>query len=155
MRATVLAAAIYLSISAIAAAQDARAGIRKETAIPTEPLGVALQAVAKDYDLQVLYRTEVVGALRTRGAAGSLTAGEALSQILSGTGLSYRYLDEKTVTIVPVAERTEPPAASEPTGGDQRKDPWDRFRLAQTSTGAAESAASIGEIGRASCRERV
>jgi iron complex outermembrane receptor protein len=160
MRVTVFAATIYLSVSALAAAQDAKAAIRRQTMIPTEALGTALQTLAKDYDLQVLYRTEVVGELRTRGAAGSLTATEALGEILSGTGLSYRYLDDKTVTIVPVADRSgaatpssqssqdAPPAhpqTSESTGGNQNKDLWDRFRLAQTSAGAAASDASVGD----------
>ena len=159
MRVTVFAATIYLSISALAIAQDAKAAIRKQTTIPTEALGTALQTLAKDYDLQVLYRTEVVGELRTQGASGSLTATEALGQILSGTGLSYRYLDDKTVTIVPVADRSgaaspnsqspqgeppEHPQTSEYPGGNQKKDFWDRFRLAQASPGTTASDASVG-----------
>ncbi len=37
---------------------------------------------------------------RTSGATGSLTAVEALTQLLTGTGLTYKYLDDKTITIL-------------------------------------------------------
>jgi len=39
----------------------------KTPAYLREFLGPALQTLAKTYDFQVLYRTEVVGELRTRG----------------------------------------------------------------------------------------
>ncbi len=32
-----------------------------------------------------------------------MTAGEAFDKLFSGTGLTHRYLDDKTVTIVPVS----------------------------------------------------
>src|SRR5262249_33377479 len=54
-------------------------------------------------------------------ATGQLTAAEALTQLLSGTGLTFQYLDEKTVTIVPAQTTqrepavTNPPATSPPT----------------------------------------
>ncbi len=74
----------------LAAAENAAAAIRKDTHVPAEGLGPALAALAKDFDFQVLYRTETVGRLRTGGASGTLTAAEALHQVLSGTGLTYR-----------------------------------------------------------------
>ncbi len=49
---------------------------------------------------------------KSGGASGDLTLEEALSGILRGSGLTYRYLDEKTVTIVPTA--------SEPTADGTR-----------------------------------
>ena len=41
--------------------------------------------------------------MRTNGANGDITANEALEQLLSGTGLTYRYLDDNTVTVVPIS----------------------------------------------------
>ena len=98
----VLAIACLCTIS-LAVAGPADASIRRTTNIPAEGLGPALQTLAKDYDLQVLYRSEVIGNLRTQGAAGEFTPEEALKKLLSGTGLTYKYLDEKTVMIVAVA----------------------------------------------------
>jgi iron complex outermembrane recepter protein len=101
MRVAVVATAIWFSIIGLARADDAKATIRKPTDIPAQQLGRALASLANEFDFQVLYRTEVVGALTTRGVSGSMTAAEALEHVLTGTGLTYRYLDEKTVTIIP------------------------------------------------------
>jgi iron complex outermembrane recepter protein len=98
----VLAIGCLCTIS-LAAAGPADASIRKTTNIPAEGLGPALQTLAKNYDLQVLYRTEVIGNLRTQGAVGEFTPEEALKKLLSGTGLTYKYLDDKTVMIFPMA----------------------------------------------------
>jgi iron complex outermembrane receptor protein len=100
MRAVVVAGAICLSIVELSVADDTKASIRKSINIPAEDLGPALQTLARTFDFQVLYHTEVVGQLRTHGVVGTFSLDEALTQLLRGTGLSYRYLDEKTITIV-------------------------------------------------------
>ena len=83
------------------------------------------------------------------GATGEMTQDEVLGTLLKDTGLTYRYLDEKTVTIVPVAEAVESQAsmpdraaASENAGKSPERAKeaqkstsfWDRFRLAQADT---------------------
>ena len=58
--------------------------------------------------------------VQTRGANGDITANEAFDQLLDGTGLTYRYLDENTVTIVPLSDPAHsegPGAAVPPTAG--------------------------------------
>jgi len=40
-------------------------------------------------------------ALHTNGAVGELTADQALTKLLSGTGLVYRYIDDNTISIMP------------------------------------------------------
>jgi len=52
--------------------------------------------------MQVLFLTAQVKDLRTAGASGELTINEALSRILRGTGLTYRYVDGNAVSIIPV-----------------------------------------------------
>jgi iron complex outermembrane receptor protein len=106
----ILAAALCLSAVEVAVAQDVQASSRKMTHIPAQPLVAALNALAGERDLQVVYRTELIGGMQTRGATGTLTADEALSKLLAGTGLTFRYLDQDTVTIVPLAA-----TGSEPT----------------------------------------
>ncbi len=100
MRVALVSTAICLSLVGLSAADEARASVRRLTSIPEQELESALQSLARTRDLQVVYRTEVIGAYRSRGAAGELTESEALAQILSGTGLTYRYLDDQTITIV-------------------------------------------------------
>jgi iron complex outermembrane recepter protein len=113
MRSGVIAAAICLSLVGFAHADDVRGAVRK-TAVPAQALGPALQLLAKEYDFQVLYRTEVVGSLKTQGVSGAMTAEQALEKVLSGTGLTYKYIDEKTVTIIPSTPPQASPQAPQP-----------------------------------------
>ncbi|MBL8266726.1 TonB-dependent receptor [Steroidobacter sp.] len=103
MRTTAVAAAISIALLGVSMAQNAHALIRKATNIPESPLGPALRSLAKDRKLHVLFRSELVRDLRTAGAVGELTTDEALNQLLSGTSLTFQYLDEKTITVVPMA----------------------------------------------------
>jgi iron complex outermembrane recepter protein len=129
MRIGLVVAAICLSFVGLSAADDAKALVRKDTSIPAGGLGPALQTLAKEYDFQVLYRTEVVGALRTEGAVGQFTSEEALKQLLKGTELTYRYLDEKTITIVPAnaapsgtgSAPTSSSSSPQTSSGDQKE----------------------------------
>jgi iron complex outermembrane receptor protein len=102
MRVAVVAAALCLSIVGIAQADRASAAIREPTHIGAQSLGSALKQLAQSRGLQVLYLSKTVRDLRTSGANGDITANEALEQLLNGTGLTYRYLDENTVTVVPL-----------------------------------------------------
>jgi outer membrane receptor protein involved in Fe transport len=130
-------------------AQTAHVSIRKDTDIPAEGLGAALQTLAKDYDFQVLYRTELVANLRTAGAVGPLTSDEALTKVLSGTGLSYKYLDVSTVTIVPATATATIASADQSRTNTQDKTreagkkPSQDFRVAQVDQGQTASAASV------------
>src|SRR6201986_957659 len=102
MRIAVAAAAVCLSLIGLSLADNASASIREPTHIPAQGLGPALKQLAQSRGLQGLYLSNTVRDIRTNGADGDITANEALEQLLSGTGLTYRYLDEKTVTVVPL-----------------------------------------------------
>jgi iron complex outermembrane recepter protein len=110
MRSVIVATAVSLAIVGLAAADPADAAIKKQTNIPAQDLGSALQQLMKQRELHIIYISEDLRDLRTQGVVGELTAGEALKGLLSGTGLTYRYLDDQTVTIMPIA--TAPAAAS-------------------------------------------
>ncbi|MBS0417015.1 MAG: TonB-dependent receptor [Proteobacteria bacterium] len=101
-RATIAAGTLWFYASAPAVASNSKASSRKATAIPPQELWSALQTLGKDRELQVVYIWEEVRSLRTTGASGDLTCDEALQQLLRGTGLTYAYLDEKTITVFPV-----------------------------------------------------
>jgi outer membrane receptor protein involved in Fe transport len=144
MRIGVLGALLCLCFVGLSQAQSAHASIRKDTNIPAEPLGAALQEIARTYDLQLLYHTEIAAGLKSQGAIGSLTPDEALTKVLSGTGLSFKYLDASTVTVFPQSQASTPTAssgssddASKSKGGDEKKDSSRDFRLAQATQAAA------------------
>ena len=158
MRLSVVVAAVSLSIIGLAVADDVRASIiKRPTNIPAQGLGTALQTLAKDRNFQVVYVSEEVNSLRTKGAVGEFTSEEALKQLLSGTGMTFRYLDDKTVTIVrvssssttsegsaPVSPSTAPPA-SPPIDSQKEEDKslWNRFRVAQVAQGSSQSSPPV------------
>ena len=108
LRTAVSVVALTLCIIVVAIAADVLAPIRKTTNIPAQSLSAALQELAKERNFQLVYVSEDVDSLRTQGAVGDLTPAEALQQLLEGTGLTFRYLDEKTVVIVPTSASRQP-----------------------------------------------
>ncbi len=100
LRAAASVVALTLCIIMVAIAADALAPVKRPTNIPAQSLGAALQELARERGFQIVYVSEDVNSLRTGGAVGDLTPTEALQKLLEGTGLTFRYLDEKTVVIV-------------------------------------------------------
>lgn len=145
MRKVVAAAVACLSLVGLSVAADVQASIKKDIRIPAGGLGPALQALSEERRIHVVFISEDVNKLLTKGASGSLTIDEALHQLLNGTGLTFQYIDNETVSIVPVAAASTPsassillPSGTEPSSstveeakGTERKSFWDRLRLAQ------------------------
>ena len=154
MRSAVVAAAVCLSIVGLSSADNAKAAMRMPTQIPPESLGSALKALAQTRDLQVLYFSAAVQDIRTGGAVGELTTDEALAQLLSGTGLTYRHLSEKAITIVPVSQAqsvagTTPGTVSadspvDDTPKEEKRNSSDSFRVAQVGAGQTQDSTSVG-----------
>jgi iron complex outermembrane recepter protein len=150
-----MAIAVACLIGGMAVADNAKAAVKKSTSIPAQDLKSALQSLATDRQFQILYRTEIVGDRKTSGAAGELNMDETLTRLLNGTGLSYRYLDDKTITILPANSavtpaHTAPTATTAPTidaakGAEEKPTFWSRFRLAQADTADDTARASITE----------
>ena len=101
MRAVIAATAVCSSAIDASRADDVEPASREETRIPAEELSLALFTLGKDRNLDVIFVAEDVRGMRTGGVGGVLTVDEALNQILSGTGLTYRHIDRKTIMIVP------------------------------------------------------
>ena len=129
MRIAVATAAVCASVVGPALADNASASIRKPTHISAQRLGPALVQLAQSRGLQVLYLSNTVRDLRTPGAEGDITAEEAFNQLLTGTGLTYRYLDENTVTIVPLSVSALP----EGGGVSLQKPPIDSLAIADVA----------------------
>jgi outer membrane receptor protein involved in Fe transport len=70
-----------------------------ESAIPAMPLNKALNAFAQREHLQLVYISTIVDGVRTQGVPAGLSAEKTLQKLLEGTGLKYRFLNAKTVTI--------------------------------------------------------
>jgi len=102
-----------MSIVGIALADDGQTSTRRLVNIPAQGLAPALQLLAKEWHLQIVYVSEEVGERRTQGSVGELDPQQALGQLLEGTGLTFQHLDDKTFAIVPAASAAGS-GASEP-----------------------------------------
>src|SRR6267154_175561 len=68
--------------------------------IPAEPLGDALNELAQQTGLQILFSSELVARVRAPQVKGSLSADEALRKILSNSGLRYEFVNPRTIAIL-------------------------------------------------------
>src|SRR3984885_3693476 len=114
MRIAIAAAVACLSIIGMTATAQVHAAVRKHTEIPPEPLDLALRTLAKDRGFQVVYLSEDVRALRTRGAVGDFTVDEALKTLLSDSRLEYKFVDDNTVSVF---LKADPISAVQDTNG--------------------------------------
>ena len=87
------------------------------TEIPSRPLTEALATFARQTGLQVVYVSSAVGNRRSRSVAAGLSADEALTRLLQGTGLRYEYLTPRSIRILaapaPRETTTAPPERDE------------------------------------------
>jgi iron complex outermembrane receptor protein len=92
---------ICLSGIELSSADPAEGNARLSVNVPAEALESALQTYSKETGFHIVYISEDVHFRRSAGAVGRLTVDEALTRILSGTGLTYRFLDAHTISIMP------------------------------------------------------
>lgn len=99
--------------------------------IPASALGTALNTFADQAGLTLLYPSALASGRSTRGLSGAFAPGEALTRLLSGTGLVYRFTGAGTVTI------DDPSAASADLGFDDGTIVLDTLRVTAWSQNAA------------------
>ena len=79
--------------------------------LPAQPLALSLRAVGSQTSTNVLFDPPLVEGVNAPGVAGQFTAEEAFRKLLAGTGLKYRFLDEKTVMVISASEAPVKPTA--------------------------------------------
>lgn len=67
--------------------------------IPAEPLSQALQSLAAQTGLDILFEPSTVGGLRSVEVRGKMTPGDALCRLLGDAGLTYSVNEDRTVII--------------------------------------------------------
>lgn len=119
MRNAVFVAALGAALIGVCGIAEAHsAGDRVRMNIPAEALRPALRSLAQEFGFQIVYPSKDVATLRTRGVVGNFTLNEALDRALAGTGLTFRYIDVRTITIMPVSH---PGAVGDPPAGAPRR----------------------------------
>src|SRR5688572_3262898 len=137
-------AAVCLAMVGLSGTAESQAtAIKKQTQIPAQGLGLALQSLAKERSFQLVYVSEEVDALSTQGAVGEFTPEEALAKLLAGTGLTFKYLNEHTVTILPAAP-AKPATPPPPERTSRTSKPWTvkNVRLASAASAVMFGVAS-------------
>src|SRR5882724_8230164 len=79
--------------------------------VPSEPLADALRAIASQTNTNILFDRKLVAGRSAKALKARLSLDDALKEVLSGSGLTYRNSDDRTIIIVPL----NPPGASSPT----------------------------------------
>src|SRR5690606_10552628 len=67
--------------------------------IPGQPLAAALQALATQINIQIVFFSGATRGLEAPPLAGRYTRREALEAMLAGTGLRYVFLNDNSVAI--------------------------------------------------------
>ena len=144
MRIAIAAAVTCLATIGTTATAQVDAAIRKHTEIPAESLDLALRTLAKDRGFQLVYLTQNVEALKTRGAIGDFTVEEALKTLLNDSSLEYKFVDDNTVSIFPKPNTTSSLSkdGADNAAKEGKTDSSGTFRLAQAPTGVS------GQIGQ-------
>lgn len=139
---TLVAAAVACSILvSLGQAQSSEASMKRNVNIEAQELSSALKEFARERQLYLIFDDRDVVSHRTMGATGEMSQDEVLGRLLKDTGLTYRYLDEKTMMIVPVATgpaiKGKDDTASAVKEAQRSRGFWDRFRMAQADSGAS------------------
>jgi iron complex outermembrane receptor protein len=114
-----IATTFYLCSYGVGFAADSWSGIMRVNIHP-QSLGAALDTLARDGQFQLVYVSDELSQLKAHGVEGTMSVQQALEHLLSGTGMTYKFLDDNTVTIVrriPDTSSTAPSAlgATPPT----------------------------------------
>lgn len=93
--------------------------------ISAQSLNDALIQFAAETNLQLLFSADRVRGIEVKALSGTLSREQALHQLLLDTGLTYQFIDNKTVTIIPDAQVMESSSAqlatNTPVGSDSVK----------------------------------
>jgi iron complex outermembrane receptor protein len=92
--------------------------------IPANDLAEALDQFSAQSGLQIAYDQSLMAGRRSSRVHGNMRPAEALGELLAGSGLVWKFVNESTVVFVPDARKTSAPtpesapgAASTSTGG--------------------------------------
>src|SRR5688572_12309308 len=92
--ATAFVAAVLLSVQV-----QAQQGVKLD--IPAQPLADSLRALGFASNTNIIVDPGLVDGITAPALTGTATAQEALARLLAGTQLRFRFVDEKTVSLMP------------------------------------------------------
>lgn len=120
--ATAVAMTLFLSLHVTAQSTEIT-----QIDLPAQPLAQAIQAVARQASINILVDPRLVEGREAPAVKAEMSIQQALNVLLQGTGLTPRYVDDKTITLVTVA-----PIATK-TSADTSQIGASNLRLAQAT----------------------
>jgi iron complex outermembrane recepter protein len=99
--------------------QPVRADAPLSADIPAQPVAEALADFARQTSLQLVYVSQIAAYRKSKGARAGQSPSEALTALLDGTGLTFEFLNARTVRIYAVGG-VEAPAGSRNPSSDVR-----------------------------------
>ncbi len=106
MRLSVVVAAVCLCVVGLSVADETHASIKKTDENRSAGSGIRAASPGEGSQLSDHLRLRRGQRRAYRGAVGEFTSEEALKVLLNGTGLTYRYLDDRTVTVYKIGSNT-------------------------------------------------
>ena len=146
-----LVSAVLLGAGQSTYADNAASTQAMQFNIPAQSLSSALTRFSADTRLQVLYEGDVADKLQAPALNGTYTPAQALEKLLGGTGLKYRYTNDKTITIeAPISQnQSNTPTLKAMTVTGKTKydanDPYDKHYAAPNSSFATKTDTPIME----------
>lgn len=128
-----LAGLLALAMSVAYADTPALNGTALHEPIAAQDLNTALRMWAEQSGVQVMYATQLAAGIKSKGAPAGLSPPEALKHLLEGTGLEYRILNDRTVSVAPIGARIPLPGSTGNSSSSESREVSDTslIRLAQ------------------------
>lgn len=147
MKSTIASVALMILVCA---APMARAQAKVAFDLPVQPLADSLRAVGSQTNINLLFDPPLVAGKKAPALKADVTADEALTRLLVGTGIKHEFLNETTIVLAKADAvginsgrgGVSPSAASGDPGKDDPKEGQksaDSFRIAQVDQGATRS----------------
>jgi iron complex outermembrane receptor protein len=126
--------------------------------LPPQPLVDALEAFSRQSPLQVVYSADVAKGVMSPGARAGQSDEETLRELLRDTGLTFEFVNERTVTVTRSKNHQASPArAADDRRTSAAKQARNEVRLASAESGAvsAENGVDTGTQGSGNDRGAV
>lgn len=117
------AAMAVLSIALAWAVLAAQAQAMMHFDIPAQSLADALRAVGRQSNTNILFDPVLVAGRSAPAVKANLTTDQAISRLLSGTGIHYQFVNERTVVLAADDPAAASPAAAAPPAGATQDPP--------------------------------
>ena len=154
MRLNTAASAIAISTALLAHTAAAQAE-QMRFEIAAKPVSEALQDFAEQSGFQMAFLADAAAGVPARPVSGALEPEAALRRLLEGTGLEFRFIDERTIAILQKTtnadneSRAEQPASQYASAADQSRSSAPIQQIAQaqtqTQTAQAQTQAAVGD----------